>query len=50
MAQGKTEARAVVINNMPKVTVTKTLEQVVVGGVLTADRSEIEPGVNSRYQ
>lgn len=49
MARGKTESRSVIINNKPATTVTKTFEQIVVNGNLTAEDKDINPGVDSRY-
>lgn len=49
MAQGKTVSTKVIINNMPATTTTKTVEQIVVSGTLTADNNALSPGVDSRF-
>jgi tetrahydromethanopterin S-methyltransferase subunit F len=50
MARGQTVTAIVIVNNMPKTTVTKTVEPIVINGQLVADNSDINPGVNSRTQ
>lgn len=48
MAQGKTETKNVVVNNVKAVVVSKVLEQNVIGGVLKPDENDVNPGVNTR--
>ena len=45
MAIGKTKSVTVVVNNMPSVTVTKTVELVVKGGILVPEDNDTNPGV-----
>lgn len=47
MARGKTVSKATIVNNQPKVTVTKTLEQIVVNDQLVPEDREVNPGVNT---
>lgn len=49
MATGKTSSQKIVVNNMPNVTVTKTVELVVVNNSLVPDHNDIHPGVNSTF-
>lgn len=47
MAKGQTKSVTVTVNNMNNTTVSKTLELVVVNGLLVPDNKELNPGVNS---
>jgi len=48
MAQGQRSVKTIIQNNKPTTTISKTVELVVVNGILVPDNNEINPGVNSK--
>lgn len=48
MAQNKIVTVAVIVNNNPKVTVTKEVPTIVNNGVLVPNPAKLNPGVNTR--